>query len=374
MHLIECVVLGLFSLRRHPLRTSLTVLGIVVGVGSVVSMVSVGDGSRALVLGEIERTGGLNIIEIVRDDWDKQSGTFTRAAGQTLRTRRWKRNRAEHLETEDVYEILEKARGVVHAIGEDDQGGWSVNYKGISKESRIIASTAGYDRSHHWYPVMGRFFTEKEVDDASTVAVIGYKIYQDVFKGEDPIGKELKATRATSWGPRYDVRLTVIGVMQEKQQMGTYGGPDALQAVMPLSTFQAMFGRRYLSNLVIKPTTPELMDSAKRRLYEVLGGKYRFNPDDERVLAIWDTAESQKITANILLGIEIFLGIIGALTLIIGGVGVANIMYAVVKERTREIGVQMALGARRSYVMGPFVVESLLLTCIGGVLGIVRGW
>ena len=96
MNLIECIMIGLASLRRHPLRSGLTILGIAIGVGAVVSMVSVGDGSRALVLGEIERTGGLTMIEITRDDWDRQSGTFSRRAGRTLR--RWRRNRAEHLE------------------------------------------------------------------------------------------------------------------------------------------------------------------------------------------------------------------------------------------------------------------------------------
>ena len=111
MNIIQCISVGISSLRRHAMRTSLTILGIVVGVGAVVSMVSVGDGSRAMVLREIERTGGINMIEIYRDDWDKQSGTLTRAAGRTVRSKRWKRNRAERLETSDAYAILEQAKG-----------------------------------------------------------------------------------------------------------------------------------------------------------------------------------------------------------------------------------------------------------------------
>ena len=101
----------------------------------------------------------------------------------------------------------------------------------------------------------------------------------------------------------------------------------------------------------------------------MLGGKYRFDPEDDRALGIWDTRENQRITDNIALGIQMFLGIIGALTLFVGGMGVANIMYAVVKERTREIGVKMALGAKVRQVMAPFVLEALLMTVIGGVLG-----
>ena len=196
MNLFECIILGISSLRRNLLRSSLTILGIIVGVGSVVSMVSVGDGSAALVLREIERTGGTKIVEIYRDDWDKQSGTLSRAAGEVVRGRsRWRRNRAEHLETDDAYEILKGARGIVDVVAEDDMSGWNVNYKGRSKESRIVASTAGYDRSHNWYTSSGRFFKPEEVEASSSVAVIGSKIAEEVFLNENPIGKEIKASR-----------------------------------------------------------------------------------------------------------------------------------------------------------------------------------
>ena len=126
MDLFECVIVGISSLRRNPLRSTLTILGIIVGVGSVVSMVSVGDGSSAMVLREIERTGGTKMIEVYKDDWDKQSGTLSRAAGSTVRGKsRWTRNRAEDLETEDAFEILKHARTVVNVVAEDDMPGWS---------------------------------------------------------------------------------------------------------------------------------------------------------------------------------------------------------------------------------------------------------
>ncbi|UCF67839.1 MAG: FtsX-like permease family protein, partial [Acidobacteriota bacterium] len=131
------------------------------------------------------------------------------------------------------------------------------------------------------------------------------------------------------------------------------------------------FSRRYLSNLVLKPKDPIQMKHALRRMHEVLGARYQFDPDDERVFGVWDTVESSRLRRNIMVGIEIFLGIIGALTLMIGGVGVANIMYASVKERTREIGVMMALGARRRWVVGPIVLEGLTYTLLGGLFGIV---
>jgi putative ABC transport system permease protein len=130
-----------------------------------------------------------------------------------------------------------------------------------------------------------------------------------------------------------------------------------------------MFTDAKPGNLVYKPSSPAVADQAKAAVYRVLGRKYRFDPEDERAVGVWDTRENQRITDNISLGIQLFLGIIGALTLFVGGMGVANIMYAVVKERTREIGVKMALGAKVRQVMAPFILEALIITVVGGIVG-----
>jgi putative ABC transport system permease protein len=148
-----------------------------------------------------------------------------------------------------------------------------------------------------------------------------------------------------------------------------YSGPDENQATIPATTFKAMFTDARPQNLVYKPATAELGDQAKARIYQVLGRRYRFDPTDRRALSVWDTREDQRIVDNIAIGIQIFLGLIGALTLFVGGMGVANIMYAVVKERTREIGIKMALGAKARQIMAPFVLEALFMTVIGGVAG-----
>ena len=210
----------------------------------------------------------------------------------------------------------------------------------------------------------GRFLNLRDEAEKRRVAFLGNRAADELFGEADPIGKTIQINK---------VAFTVIGVMQKKIQMGTYSGPDENNLIIPISTFRALFGRRYLSNFVVKGTNHESNEDLERRLNEVLGGKLRFDPTDERALQTWDTIESQRVTRNISIGIKIFLGVIGGLTMLIGGVGVANIMYAVVRHRTKEIGVQMALGARRSYVLGPLVVESLSLTSIGGVIGTVAG-
>ncbi|MCZ6680572.1 MAG: ABC transporter permease [Candidatus Poribacteria bacterium] len=368
MNFIECIVLGISSLRRHLLRSSMTILGIVVGVGAVVSMVSIGDGSRALVLGEIERTGGLSIIEIYRNEWDRVSGTLSRRAGRTLR--RWRRNRAEHLETDDVYEILEKAKGVVHAIAEDDNSGWSVYYQGVSKASKIIASTVGYDRSHNWYPVMGRYFTEEEVEKASTVAVIGYNIYDEVFKGEDPIGKEMKATRATSWGPRYDVRLTVIGVLEEKgNAMDTEGWDDRF--VIPLTTFQQRItGRKEIERIRVEAESLDMVEVAKVEAKRILGRIHRNSGEEYQY---WTAQEELAIAEKIGRTMKALMGGIAGIALFVAGIGIMNIMLVSVTERTKEIGLRKAIGAKRRDILMQFLVEASVLSVTGGILGAILG-
>jgi putative ABC transport system permease protein len=153
--------------------------------------------------------------------------------------------------------------------------------------------------------------------------------------------------------------------------MGVYGGPDQNHAVIPSTTFRALFGRDRLNVLVIETHEPEEMAGALKRLNEVLGAKLGYDPTDERALSTWNIVKSSQINRNVIVGLQLFLGIIGVLTLIIGGVGVANIMFAVVKERTREIGVKMALGARAAWITGPFVLEGLVYTLVGGMAGML---
>ena len=210
----------------------------------------------------------------------------------------------------------------------------------------------------------GRFLNDMDSTLKRRVVVLGDELATDLFAKDDPIGKTVTINQST---------FLVVGVMQAKVMMGMYSGPDKGQASIPAPTFKAMFTDAKLGNMVYKPASEQMADQAKAQIYRVLARKYRFDPDDTRALGIWDTRENQRITGNIALGIQMFLGIIGGLTLFVGGMGVANIMYAVVKERTREIGVKMALGAKVRQVMSPFVLEALTMTILGGTLGTVVG-
>jgi putative ABC transport system permease protein len=208
----------------------------------------------------------------------------------------------------------------------------------------------------------GRFLNPLDLVEKRRVVFLGEKLANDLFGSEDVVGRTLQINQST---------FLVIGVAQKKIQMGMYNGPDNNQATIPASTFKSMYTDARIENLVYRPLGPQHADMAKAQLYRVLASKYHFDPEDTRAYGIWDTRENQRITDNIGLGIQMFLGIIGTLTLFVGGMGVANIMYAVVKERTREIGVKMALGAKERQVMLPFVLEALLMTALGGLAGTV---
>jgi putative ABC transport system permease protein len=137
---------------------------------------------------------------------------------------------------------------------------------------------------------------------------------------------------------------------------------------------RTMFGQQYVNSLVVRPGDPARQEEVKKEIFRVLARKYHFHPDDERTLFIWDFIEGEKMSRKIGMGVEMFLFGVGFLTLLIAGVGVANVMYVVVKERTREIGIRIAVGARRRHIHAQFIFEALLLAVIGGALGMLISW
>ena len=332
-------------------RMILTVTAIAWGTIAIILLLSFGEGlKRSMDQGR--RGLGDSLVILWMGETEKAYAGLP--AGRPIR-----------LVPDDVELVLKSVPEMASASGE--MHNWNVQLvngrKALNK--RVVGVHPAYGELRTSYPQPGgRYIDELDQRLKRRVVFLGNELAKDLFGTEDPVGKTLLVA---------DMPFTVIGVLQKKRQMGMYGGPDSDRATIPLSTFEAMFGRRYLSNFIYKPVSTEIASVAKRRLMEVLGAKYRFDPADTRALYFWDTIENTKVFNNMMIGIEIFLGVIGALTMIIGGVGVANIMFAAVTHRTREIGVQMALGARRVYITGSIVLESVALTFAGGVAGIGVG-
>jgi putative ABC transport system permease protein len=218
-----------------------------------------------------------------------------------------------------------------------------------------------FEEMRRMYPASGgRFLNEKDVIQQRRSLVLGGKIASDIFGGVDPVGQALT----------FDgVPFTVVGVLQKKIQTAMNNGPDDERAIIPYSTFRTMYGNEHVNSIVVRPTDPSRQKELKEEIFRVLARKYNFDPTDDRTLFIWDFIEAEKIGEKIGLGVTIFLGSVGLLTLLIAGVGVANVMYVVVKERTHDIGVKMALGARKSYIHAQIVFEALFLSFLGGGIG-----
>ncbi|MEW5765077.1 MAG: ABC transporter permease [Acidobacteriota bacterium] len=264
---------------------------------------------------------------------------------------------------DDVAYLRSRLPDAEAVIGEIHNWGTSLTYGKKTVTGHVIGTNWEYGEIRNHVPQPGgRFFNPNDEREKRRVIFLGNQLAEDIFGKEDPVGKTLLVN---------DASYLVIGVMKPKLQMGNYAGPEDSHAVIPITTFVGQYSRQRLNNLVIKVRRPEQMAGMLERFKEALAARYRFDPTDAKVFGIWDTVRSSKIMANVTVGIQIFLGIIGGLTLLIGGIGVANIMYAVVKEKTREIGIQMALGARSSWITGPFLLQGLLYTFLGGAFGLL---
>jgi putative ABC transport system permease protein len=200
---------------------------------------------------------------------------------------------------EDVALLRQRVVGLDEIVGEMRRWGVSLTYGRKTVNGRVNGTSPPFgDLRNHIAQAGGRFIDPQDEEERRRVIFLGEELAKDIFGTEDPVGKKLLVDKAP---------YTVIGVMQKKIQMGTYGGPDRNGAVIPLTTFRAQFGREILNNLVIRPEDPAQMKQVVKCLREVLAGKYGFDPSDEPALGVWDTIEGAAVTRKILVGIELFL-------------------------------------------------------------------
>lgn len=208
----------------------------------------------------------------------------------------------------------------------------------------------------------GRFLNELDVERRRRVVVLGDQIKTLLFGSMDALHQQILLG---------GIPFTVVGVMEAKTQNSSYNSRDADRIFIPASTYQSIYGDSYVSNIIYKPRSAAYSKSIEQQVYEVLGGRYRFDPSDSNALSVWDTNEFEQMLDAMFVGISVFLAVVGGFTLVVGGVGVANIMYVVVRERTREIGVKRSLGARRRTIMFQFLMEAALIVSIGAILGLL---
>lgn len=211
----------------------------------------------------------------------------------------------------------------------------------------------------------GRFINDLDVQHRRRVAMIGNKVKDFLFGATDPIGRVIYVS---------EVPFTVIGVMQKKTQNSSYNSRDQDRVFIPSSTYASVFGAVYLNNIIYKVKDPTIAEEVNDQVRAVLGKRYKFDPADKDAVWIWDTSRFDKFIFYFFLGFNIFMGLIGSFTLGVAGLGVANIMFIVVQERIKEIGIKRAVGAKRSNILFQFFMETFFIIFLGSFIGFLLAY
>jgi putative ABC transport system permease protein len=334
------------ELRLRKKKTALITFAIAWGTVSILLLMSFG---RGLSQAGTKAFKGLsdNIIMV--------------SSGQTSKPYQGlPRGRRIRLYIDDV-DLLKRMVPEIRQIGAESNNSHTVSY-GTKASTRNVCGVYpnfGEMRSQI-ADAGGRFINENDQTQVRRVAFLGWTAAEALFGHENPVGKQIAINRSP---------FTVIGVMKKKQQMGSYNGPDHEMIYIPFATFSQIDAQRFVDRIHIQPRDKRLSIFVEDRVRHILGAKYRFADDDAYALNFWNTIKNGDVMTTVFVGIEVFMTLIGALTLLIGAVGVTNLMYAIVKERTREIGVKMAIGARRRHIVFQFFLETLLIFSKGMIWG-----
>jgi putative ABC transport system permease protein len=337
------------DLKTQKLRTTLTMFAMTWGTIAVVLLLAFGEGLKVAV----ER-GLINAGERIFMVYGGETGKIHQGLPTGRRIR---------LTEEDLQLLLRSIPEI--EMGSPSYGRWgtSLKWEDTKTNTYMEGIYPEFSEMRRMFPREGgRFINQQDLERRRRVLFLGNDIARRIFDDVEPVGQTVMLD---------GLPFTVVGVMQEKFQDSSNNGPDEDRAVIPASTFKTIYGRRTVNHLIVRPRSLEEAGVVKSQLFRVLGRRHQFDPTDERALPMWDFIEDQKLTHAIGLGIQIFLGMVGAFTLLVAGVGVANIMYVVVKERTREIGIKLAVGARKPHIMAQFMFEAMLIALVGGAGGLL---
>jgi putative ABC transport system permease protein len=347
MNFREAITQSVESLLRNRTRSALTMLGIIWGLVTVVLLLSYGRS-----LGQSVLQGFLGIGDNVIMIWGGQ--TSMQAGGE----RSGKRVKFVDGDMEAVRDSLP----FLKAVSRETDDGFAVKYgpKIVTVQSKAIDLAYGGMRKLDVDE--GRFFEAADFSEHRQVVIFGSHAAQKLFNGYPPVGEVIQIEGQP---------FTVIGVLRNKIQDSSNNGPDNENIFVPFQTMRQLAQKRDPDSIVFQPSSPELHLKAVQAVRTVLAQRHHFDPRDDKAIGTWDTISDSKDILQFSYALQVLLGIIGAMTLAVGGVGVMNIMLVSVSERTREIGLMKALGARRREILGQFLLESFVLTFIAGAIGMV---
>ena len=349
MQITQGVNVGLAALSRNKLRSVLTTLGIIIGIAAVVAVVSVGGGAEHLVLIEMERAGGAGMIVCFRKQHIRRDdGSYV------------ENKHPEYIEYNDLDFILETCPSIRTATA---QSGMSlrVSHRFNSRSLQVHGVTPSFQEVNNWYAEKGRFFSESDMELRDSICVIGSEVHKQLFDMDDPLGKELRVGSG---------RFTVVGVMEEKgNNMATEGWDN--RVIIPLTTMKTRFVGNRKGWLVIfsQAKSYEKVEQAVAELKIAM----RQQHGDEKYFDFFSAKQVIEQVGNVSRIIQVLLGAVASIALFVGGIGIMNIMLVSVTERTREIGLRKAIGARRTDILTQFLIEAIVLSICGGLIGIFIG-
>jgi putative ABC transport system permease protein len=335
--------LALREIRRNALRSFLTVLGIVIGVGSVITMVTVGHGATARISADIASLGS-NLLYIIPG---ARHGA-ARMPGQAFDTR----------DADAIRSQIGSLRVVVPTASRSA----TAVYGNANRTTGVVGANAGYLEARAWNLLGGRYFNSAEIRAGKPVCLIGETVRVELFGDEDPLGTSVRVGKLS---------CHVIGVLAPKGQGGMGSDQDDI-IVMPLRTVQRRFlGNQNVTSILVSVASGASTEKAQRDVETLLRERRRIAPGEDADFTVLDMKEITAALTGTTQVMTMLLGAVAGVSLLVGGIGIMNIMLVSVTERTREIGTRLAVGALESEVLTQFLVEAIVLSLLGGLIGVV---
>ncbi len=344
----ETVLLAQREIRRNVLRSSLTILGIVIGVAAVITLVTLGSGATRQVADQIGSLGS-NMLQL------RPGQGFRGPGGASSASDPFKQDDVEAIirDISNLAAVAPVSSAATQAIVGNEN--WSTS---------ITGSDNGYLKVRNWALQEGREFSEGDLRSGRAVCILGSTVKKELFGGQDAIGQSVRLQK---------IAFQVIGVLESKGQ-SSFGSDQDDFVLIPLRTFQRRIaGNTDISSVMISVARSDAIDKAKKDIEVLMRERRRIAPEDDDDFHVGDMRELMSTITGTTKVLTALLGAVAAVSLLVGGIGIMNIMLVSVTERTREIGIRLAIGALGREVMMQFLVESVVLSCFGGIVGILLG-